>query len=115
MLMLASNVVFLPRLRGTESCSRSPLWVRSRRSARGRCASRTRRRKPASLAPPLRPPSSSRPPLRTHRARWLIAPLFPGGADPDDSTAHGGATHAEPAHDLHVVAAISEGGKGALL
>ncbi len=68
-----------------------------------------------SPAPPLRLPSPSRPPARTRRAQWLIVPLFPGGADPGDSTAHGGAAHRESGHNLYVVAAILEGGKGTLL
>jgi hypothetical protein len=36
------------------------------------------------------------------------------GADAGDSTAHSGATHREYGHNLHVVAAFSESGKGAL-
>src|SRR5919107_5981157 len=41
-------------------------------------------------------------------------PLFPGGAQAGYGATHGGAAYREPPHELHVVAAISEGGKGAL-
>src|SRR3712207_9200041 len=65
-----------------------------------------------SLASPPQPSSLARPPSRTRRALWLLAPLFPGRTDPGYGAAHGGATYREPRHDLYVVTALLEGGKG---
>src|SRR3712207_9416364 len=59
-----------------------------------------------SLASPPQPSSLARPPSRTRRALWLLAPLFTGRTDPGYGAAHGGATYREPRHDLYVVAAL---------
>src|SRR3712207_5819112 len=49
---------------------------------------------------------------RTRRARWRLAPLFPGRTDAGYGAAHGGATHREPRHDLYIVAALLKGEVG---
>jgi hypothetical protein len=115
-LMLESSVVFLPRLRGTESRTIArPSWARrSRRRSvpMKKYASRTRPRRRASAAPPPPwPPSPARSPSQTPRAApWRLAPLFPGRTDAAGYGApHGGATHREPRHDLYVLAALPKG------
>src|SRR5687767_14532324 len=74
--MLASKVVFGPRLRGTDRFNRSPFWASNRTREPARYGYRTRRRTRASRGPPLRPPSPSRRPLPIHRVLWPIYPFF---------------------------------------
>jgi hypothetical protein len=59
--MLASKVVFFPRLGGTEQYARAVLYVIKHAGHKGKCSPPSRPRKPAAGAPPSRRASSSRP------------------------------------------------------
>src|SRR5215212_1906226 len=79
------------------------------------CLEHTRPRRRASRAPPRRPPSPSRPPSRTRRARWLPASLYAGVSEAGYVAAHRRTAHRDAHDGLHVLATLLEGGEKALL
>jgi hypothetical protein len=78
------------------------------------CLVRTRQRGRASRGGLL---GQHHPPGRALELAALVgySSLFPGGADPGYGAAHGGAAHRDPRDGFHRIAALSEGGVGALL
>ena len=72
--MLASRVVFFPRLRGTEQCARSPRRDHARRTEKERCSrpSRLRRQTALGLSSPRLSPSR-----RLFAIRLVLSPPQP--------------------------------------
>ena len=91
------------------------LWARNRRSAESEvCIPHSSTK--TSLSGSTAAATITRQAALSNSLRSVAsAPLFPGRSDPGYGAAHGGATHREPRDGLHVVAALLEGGEGALL
>src|SRR5215218_3826652 len=76
--MLASSVVFFPRLRGTSQRARSPLGAHACSGAPATCSCPSRLRKPAASGRALGRPTPAKRSSRTRRARRPPPVFFSG-------------------------------------